>query len=88
MSRRGITGGGGNPAIGSTITGSTVGSVVFIGTSGILAQDNANLFWDDANNRLGIGTAAPATRRRRSYYARRSLTQRGSDFKTNYCECW
>ena len=38
----------------------TAGSVVFAGTGGILAQDNTNLFWDDSNNRLGIGNAAPA----------------------------
>lgn len=46
---------------GGTGTGTafTVGSVVFAGTSGIYAQDNANLFWDDTNNRLGIATATP-----------------------------
>lgn len=34
----------------------TQGSVVFAGPSGVLGQDNANLFWDDTNNRLGVGT--------------------------------
>lgn len=34
----------------------TAGSVVFAGTSGVLAQNNSQLFWDNANNRLGIGT--------------------------------
>jgi hypothetical protein len=38
----------------------TVGSVPFIGAGKALSEDNANLFWDDSNNRLGIGTAAPA----------------------------
>jgi len=38
--------------------GFTSGSMVFQGASG-LAQDNANLFWDDSNNRLGIGTVSP-----------------------------
>ncbi len=38
----------------------TLGSVVFAGTSGVYTQDNANFFWDDTNNRLGIGNAAPA----------------------------
>jgi len=52
---------GGGMAIGGTITGATQGSVLFAGASGVLAQDNANLFWDDANNRLGIGTNAPST---------------------------
>jgi len=48
---------------GSTITiglasGFTAGSVIFWdGTS--LDEDNANLFWDETNNRLGIGTNAP-----------------------------
>lgn len=51
--------GGGGSAIGGTITGATQGSVLFVGPSGVLAQDNANLFWDDAKNNLGIGTNAP-----------------------------
>lgn len=46
--------------IGTTITSATAGSVFFAGASGVLEQDNANLFWDDTNNRLGIGTASPA----------------------------
>ena len=40
--------------------GVTPGSVLFGGAGGVLAQDNANFFWDDANNRLGIGNAAPS----------------------------
>jgi hypothetical protein len=36
----------------------TSGSVLFSnGTT--IAQDNSNLFWDDTNNRLGVGTASP-----------------------------
>lgn len=36
----------------------TAGSVIFSnGTS--LTQDNSNFFWDDGNNRLGIGIATP-----------------------------
>ena len=46
-------------AIGTTITSATAGSVLFAGAAGILQQDNANFFWDDTNNRLGIGTSAP-----------------------------
>jgi hypothetical protein len=59
----------GDMAVSGTITGNvsgtinpglTPGSVIFQGASG-LAQDNANFFWDDTNNRLGIGTASPST---------------------------
>ena len=39
----------------------TAGSIPFIGASGLLSQNNASLFWDGTNNRLGIGTAAPTT---------------------------
>jgi len=42
-----------------TLPSLTSGSVLFSnGTT--IAQDNANFFWDDTNNRLGIGTASPA----------------------------
>jgi hypothetical protein len=44
-----------------TFSTMTAGSVLFAGASGVLSQDNASLFWDDANNRLGIGTATPST---------------------------
>ena len=47
-------------------TGSTAsltqGSVVFSGAAGVFSQDNANFFWDDTNNRLGVGTTLPAYR--------------------------
>lgn len=42
-------------------TALTLGSLPFIGASGALTQDNANLFYDDTNNRLGIGTNLPTT---------------------------
>lgn len=42
-----------------TPTGFTAGSIAFAGTGGVLSQDNSNLFWDDTNNRLGIGTNSP-----------------------------
>jgi len=53
-------GSGGGVSIGDTITGATQGSVLFAGASGVLAQDNANLFFDDSNNRLGVGTNSPS----------------------------
>jgi len=40
----------------------TAGSVIFSGGGSALSQDNANLFWDDTNNFLGIGTNAPGYR--------------------------
>jgi hypothetical protein len=42
-----------------TATAFTTGSVVFAGASGTYSQDNANFFWDDTNNYLGIGTTSP-----------------------------
>ncbi len=38
----------------------TAGSVVFASATDTYGQDNANLFWDDVNNRLGVGTKAPS----------------------------
>jgi hypothetical protein len=35
------------------------GSVVFAGASGTYTQDNSGLFYDNTNDRLGIGTAGP-----------------------------
>lgn len=49
-------------ASGLTLPNITAGSVLFAGTGGLVSQDNASLFWDDANNRLGIGTVIPDTR--------------------------
>jgi len=45
-----------------TATAFTAGSVVFAGASGVYTQDNASLFFDDTNNRLGLGTATPASK--------------------------
>jgi hypothetical protein len=45
-----------------TLSGLTQGSVLFASASGVLAQDNANFFFDDTNNNLrlfggGVGTS-------------------------------
>ena len=40
----------------------TAGSVVFAGNGGTYTQDNSNLFWNDTDNRLGIGTSSPTER--------------------------
>jgi len=45
---------------GNLTTNLTAGSVPFIGASGLLSQDNTNLFWDNTNKRLGVGTNAPS----------------------------
>lgn len=50
-----------NGGTGST-TAFTTGSVVFAGASGVYTQNNSSFFWDNTNNRLGIGTTSPATR--------------------------
>ncbi len=42
-----------------TSTQFTPGSIVFAGAGGVYGQDNANLFWDDANGYLGLGTSSP-----------------------------
>jgi hypothetical protein len=44
----------------ATSTAFTLGSVVFAGASGVYSQKNASFFWDNTNNRLGIGTTTPA----------------------------
>jgi hypothetical protein len=48
-----------NVAIGSTITSATQGSVFFAGAAGALSQNNAQFFWNNTSNRLGLGTTTP-----------------------------
>jgi len=45
-------------SIGLPVTGATDGAVLFV-DGGLLAEDPAQLFWDNTNNRLGIGTNSP-----------------------------
>lgn len=48
--------------IGTTaITSGTVGRVLFEGTGNVVSE-SANLFWDNTNGRLGIGTSSPASK--------------------------
>jgi hypothetical protein len=54
-----LGGGGGGMAIGGSITSATAGSILFAGPSGVLAQDNSNLFFNSTNRRLGIQVASP-----------------------------
>ena len=51
-----IHGSGGPMAIGATITGATAGSIPYVGTAGVLAQDNANFNWNDSTQVLTVGT--------------------------------
>ncbi|TDX01719.1 beta strand repeat-containing protein [Dinghuibacter silviterrae] len=44
-----------------TTTGLTAGSIPFAGTGGALRQNNASLFWDSTNVRLGVGTNTPGS---------------------------
>ena len=52
---------GGGVVMGNRVTSGTEGSVLFVGADSLLTQDNANFFWDNTNNRLGLGNAAPGT---------------------------
>ena len=40
-------------------SGVTLGSVYFAAATGVTAQNNANFFWDNSNNRLGLGVNTP-----------------------------
>ena len=54
------SGGGGGISIGDSVGSGTSGSILFVDASTNLAQDNGELFWDNTNNRLGLGTNSPA----------------------------
>jgi hypothetical protein len=43
-----------------TSTAFAAGSVVFAGASGVYTQKNSNFFWDNTNDRLGLGTVTPS----------------------------
>jgi hypothetical protein len=44
---------------GTNKTSWTAGSVAFAASATALGENNANLFWDDTNTRLGVGTTVP-----------------------------
>lgn len=39
-----------------TLSGLTAGSVPYVGTAGLISQNNSNLFWNNASTSLSIGT--------------------------------
>ncbi len=45
----------------TTLSGFTSGSVLFANSLGQVSQDNASFFFDETNNRLGLGTTSPFT---------------------------
>lgn len=45
--------------IGGFISGGTSGSILYIDSSGNLAQDNSNLFYDATNKRIGLNVNTP-----------------------------
>jgi len=49
----------GEPFIGDEVHGGTPGSILFVDPLGNLGQDNANLYWDDTSDLIGIGTNTP-----------------------------
>jgi hypothetical protein len=55
-----LGGGGGGMSIGGTVTSGTAGSVLFVASGPVLAQDNSNFYWDNSNKRLGINDNTPS----------------------------
>lgn len=45
-----------------TLDGFTAGSIAFLGNDKQISQDVNNLFWDQSNKRLGVGTITPSFR--------------------------
>lgn len=40
----------------------TTGAIPYVTSAGVLGQDATKLFWDSANQRLGVGTASPGSK--------------------------
>lgn len=53
----GVMGNGGG--VGGAAALTTAGAIPLVSSAGTLTQDGSNLFWDNTNKRLGIGTASP-----------------------------
>lgn len=73
---------GGGLTVGTTaIASGTVGRILFEGTGNVL-QQSANLFWDNTNSRLGIGTASPSA----LLHTVGSVTASGGTARGNYMQ--
>jgi hypothetical protein len=68
---------------GVTISGITQGSILFAGSGGAVSQDNANLFFDDTNDYIGLGTNTPADRVGVKSAGGTAIAQLGSTLLTN-----
>ena len=44
------------------VKGATQGSVLFLGTNGVVSENNSQLYWDNTNFRLGIGNVLPTSK--------------------------
>lgn len=68
--------------IGTTaIASGTVGRLLFQGTGNVVSQ-SANLFWDNTNSRLGIGTASPSA----TLHTVGSITASGGAARGNFIQ--
>lgn len=68
--------------VGTTpITLGTIGRVLFQGTGNVL-QQSSNLFWDNTNGRLGVGTATPSA----TLHTVGSITASGAIARGNYMQ--
>ena len=75
-------GGSSSLTVGTTaIASGTIGRVLFEGTGNVL-QESANLFWDNTNGRLGIGTATPSA----TLHTVGSITASGAIARGNYMQ--
>lgn len=50
----------GGVSIGAAVTSGTTGSVLYVATGPVLAQDNSYLFYNSSSKYLGVGNGAPA----------------------------
>lgn len=51
---------------GMTLSGLTQGSIPFFAASGLISQDNAKLYWDNTNKKMGVGLSPTAILHARS----------------------